>query len=364
MIGVRLWRWTIPLLILLITISTASAQITIQEAKLIKVEWYQNGVKVDKISVGHPAVAKVYLQFYGWKGIDNDVTVHVRLDVVNWFDKELASKTITVTKDGIIVVEVPFTVDPNDANQRGVFVKVDGHLGGQYVRIYDEGNPNKRFSEGTEIGLTTSPPPSPQPYPTPQPTPPSPQPTQPYGQLLSCKWYQNGREVREIEVGKTAEVVMNVYTRGINTVKVEVRLDIPYWFDKLIKSQSFFVHDGYHTLKIPFVVYDKGRGVFVKVVGYTSDGRVVKIYDEGNPNTRFSEGTEIGLTTSPPSPQPTPQPTPYPPPYPTPTPYPPQPIHIPEYPTTNFFMYMFTAMMFTMFAVMFVVIVVVTLRRK
>jgi len=153
---------------------------------LIASQWKQNGKYVfDEIVADTPATVEVFVETSNFAG--GTITVEVREDIVFSPDKMVASNTVSVSEDGVIMVPVTFTVPSSDlTNLRGVFVKVYGYKNG-YVSIYDETDPTKRFNDKTEIKVVapttpiTPTPTTPTPtYPAPTTTYPTPTATYPY----------------------------------------------------------------------------------------------------------------------------------------------------------------------------------------
>jgi len=258
---------------------------------LSKTVWEQWGREVSEIEAGQLAEVTVYVNVKNFAG--GTVTLEVREDIPWGFDKQLMTSSKTVSQDGTITISCVFSVPVEDSGIRGVFVKVYGTVNGQYVAIYDETDPNKRFSDGTEVKVV---------FPS-APTPPSPTPTpppggQPYAHLEDVDWRQGGSIVKYIYAGQSAEVYAYVTVANFvgGTITMEVREDVPYWFDKLLTTSNVAVSkDGVVRITAVFTVPmtdTSARGVFIKLYGNVN-GQSVIIYDETNPNQRFEDGTEV-----------------------------------------------------------------------
>jgi len=116
------------------------------QAVFVEAKWYQDGKQVAELTAGKSSEVEVVL---GVKDFTGSIHVEVRKDIVMGFDELITKRSTYVDEDGIVKIKVPFTAP--DASVRGVFVKVYGYVGGEYVSIYDKTNPSDRFADGAEV---------------------------------------------------------------------------------------------------------------------------------------------------------------------------------------------------------------------
>ncbi|MCF6207383.1 MAG: hypothetical protein L3J47_10905 [Sulfurovum sp.] len=106
-------------------------------------------------------------------------------------------------------------------------------------------------------------------------------------------WYQKNAYGKYVKVNFVVpfvqyRAVVRVYSPTEVATYVQIREDVPFWFDKVVAQKSVILHKGWNEITIPFIVNDTHfRGVFVKIP---------VLYDVQSVQQRFEQSTEINLS--------------------------------------------------------------------